>query len=254
MDSYASIARFYDLENAEFTEDLPLWAGLARERGGPALELGCGSGRVLLHLAREGFEATGVDSSPAMLALARRRLSLQKSLAGRITLVEEDFTRLRLGRTFPLVLLPYNTFSHMTDTGDAAKALETVCAHLSPGGNAAIALPNPIPIYGNPAEGLMLERTFRDESRRVAVQQFSSLRVDRAAQLGHITWIYDEIDSAGNVTRTPIDMTLRYFFPNELACLFEQAGLRLVHTWGDYERSAFTEDSPALIAVGGRAG
>jgi SAM-dependent methyltransferase len=254
MDSYASIARFYDLENAEFTEDLPFWADLARERGGPALELGCGTGRVLLHLAREGFDATGVDSSPAMLALARRRLALQKSLAGRITLVDEDFIRLRLGKVFPLILLPYNTFAHMTETADAVAALETVSAHLSPGGKAAIALPNPIPIYGTAPEGLVLERIFRDEARRITVQQFSSLRVDRAAQLGYITWIYDEIDPSGSVTRTPIEMTLRYFFPNELGCLFERAGLRLTHVWGDYGRSPFTEDSPALIAVGGRAG
>ncbi len=252
MDSYTSIARFYDLENADFTEDLPLWADLAREQGGPILELGCGSGRVLLQLAREGFTATGVDSSPAMLALARSRLARQPSIAGRITLLEDDFTRVRLGKHFPLILLPFNTFAHMVDPADVHAALETVFQHLSPGGLAAFALPNPIPIYGDPPESLVLERTFRDETRGVTVQQFSSLRADRAAQLGYITWIYDEIDPAGKVTRTTVPMTLRYFFPNELAILFEGNGLRLRHLWGDYDRSPFSEDSPVLIAVAGR--
>jgi SAM-dependent methyltransferase len=252
MDSYESLARFYDLENADFTEDLSCWIDLARTRGGPVLELGCGSGRVMLQLARAGFDVTGVDASGAMLALARKRIARQKTLAAKITLLEENFLRLRLGRTFPLILLPFNTFAHMVDPADARAALETVEAHLAPGGQAALALPNPIPIDGEPTDSLVLERTFRDEERNVTIQQFSSLRADRAAQLGHITWIYDEVDAAGTVRRTTVPMTLRYFFPSELSLLMERAGLRLTHLWGDYDGAPFGEDSPALIAVAGR--
>ena len=254
MNPYAQIARFYDWENAEFTEDLPFWCDLAREYGTPALELGCGSGRVLLQLAREGFEATGVDSSPEMIALARNRLARQRAIAGRIRLVEEDFRRLELQQTFPLVILPFNTFSHLTETAETDAALKSIAAHLAPGGVFALALPNPIPIYSAMPEGLVLERTFRDGERGVIVQQFSSLRLDRVAQLGHITWIYDEVDPAGKVTRTTVPMTLRYFFPNEIPVLLERAGLRLLHLWGDYDRSPFAEDSPELIVIGGRAG
>jgi len=254
MDSYDAVARFYDLENAGFTEDLPFWADVARECGGPVLELGCGSGRVLLHLAREGFAVTGVDSSPAMLSLARRRLDRQPSIAGKITLREESFTRLRLGDAFPLVILPFNTFSHMTEDEDVRAALDTVTAHLSPGGAAVLALPNPVPLFGEPEEALVLERTFQDAERGVTIQQFSSLRVDRVGQLGHVTWIYDETAASGAVTRTTVPMTLRYFFPNELAVLFERSGLRLAHLWGDYRRSQFEDDSPELIAFGRRAG
>jgi SAM-dependent methyltransferase len=254
MNSYTQIARFYDWENAEFTEDLPFWCDLARQRGGPVLELGCGSGRVLLHLAREGFETTGVDSSPEMIALARRRLAKQPALANRIQLLEADFRRLDLKRTFPLVIAPFNTFSHLTDPADAGAALGAIAAHLAPGGILALALPNPIPIYSALPEGLVLERTFHDGERDATVQQFSSLRVDRVAQLGHITWIYDAIDPAGKVTRTTVPMTLRYFFPNEIPLLLERAGLQLRHLWGDYGRSPFAEDSPALIVIGGCAG
>jgi SAM-dependent methyltransferase len=254
MDSYDSIARFYDLENAGFTEDLPFWADLAREHGGPVLELGCGSGRVLLYLAREGFRASGVDSSPKMLDLARRRLALQPAIAGNVELREESFTRLRLEETFPLVILPFNTFSHMTADEDVRAALDTIAAHLSPGGTAVLSLPNPIPLYGDPDEALVLERTFRDEERGVTIQQFSSLRVDRAAQLGRITWVYDEIGPDGDVNRTTAPMTLRYFFPNELTVLFERSGLLLKSLWGDYDRSPFEDGSPELIVVGRRPG
>jgi SAM-dependent methyltransferase len=254
MNSYAQIARFYDWENAEFTEDLPFWCDLAREHGGPVLELGCGSGRVLLHLAREGYETTGVDSSPEMIALARRRLAKQPAIASRIQLLEADFRRLDLKRIFPLAIAPFNTFAHLSDPADADATLAAIAAHLAPGGILALALPNPIPIYSALPEGLVLERTFQDRDRDVTVQQFSSLRVDRVAQLGHITWIYDEIDPSGKVTRTTVPMTLRYFFPNEIPPLLERAGVKLRHMWGDYDRSPFAEDSPALIVIGARAG
>ncbi len=194
INPYAQIARFYDWENADFTEDLPFWCDLAREHGAPVLELGCGSGRVLLQLAREGFEATGVDSSPEMISLARNRLARQKAIAGRIRLIEEDFRHLELRQTFPLIILPFNTFAHLLEPAEAHSALKTIAAQLAPAGVFALALPNPIPIYSAVPEGLVLERTFRDEERQTTVQQFSSLRVDRVGQLGHITWIYDEID------------------------------------------------------------
>ncbi len=169
-------------------------------------------------------------------------------------LIEEDFRHLELRQTFPLIILPFNTFSHLTEPAEAHSALKTIAAQLAPAGVFALALPNPIPIYSAVPEGLVLERTFRDEERKTTVQQFSSLRVDRVGQLGHITWIYDEIDPIGKVTRTTVPMTLRYFFPDEIPLLLERAGLRLLHLWGDYDRSQFAEDLPALIVVGGSAG
>ena len=100
-----------------------------------------------------------------MLALARSRLERQPSIAGRVTLLAEDFRSLRLGKTFPLILLPFNTFAHMVDPADVHSTLKMIALHLAPGGRAAFALPNPIPIYGDPPESLVLERTFRDEAR-----------------------------------------------------------------------------------------
>jgi SAM-dependent methyltransferase len=254
MNPYESLARFYDLENADRADDLPLWADLARETGGPVLELGCGSGRVALHLAREGFEVVGVDSSPAMLDLAKARLTHQPRTAKRVELLLEDFTRLQMARVFPLILLPFNTFSHLLESPDQSAAMQVIAAHLHEDGLAAMELPNPAAALSVAAEGLVLEQTFRDEDRGMSIQQFSSLRVDRLAQRGRITWIYDEIDAGGAVHRTTIPMTLRYFFPGEMRLLMEAAGLQILHLWGDYDRSPLTEESPTMLVVGQRAG
>lgn len=252
MNPYESLARFYDLENADRVEDLPLWADLARETGGPVLELGCGSGRVALHLAREGFDVVGVDSSPAMLELARNRLTHNAQSVSRVQFLLDDFLRLQLARTFPLILLPYNTFAHLLDTSDLTAAMQAISAHLAPQGRVAVELPNPVSALTAAQDGLVLEHTFRDEDQGVTVQQFSSLRVDRIAQRGHITWIYDETDSRGGVRRTTVPMILRYFFPNELRLLLSAAGLRILHLWGDYDRSGLAENSPTMILIGGR--
>src|SRR6266516_3845360 len=74
MNDYDLIAPFYDMEHAHFDEDVNLYMNFAGLCGGPLLELACGSGRLLVPLAREGYELTGVDSSATMLDLAREAL------------------------------------------------------------------------------------------------------------------------------------------------------------------------------------
>jgi SAM-dependent methyltransferase len=249
MDSYSLIARFYDLENAALTEDLPLWEELAVEQGSPFLELGCGTGRVLLHLGRAGFSGIGVDSSPEMLSRARARLALNPNISSRLQMVQADFTQLQMASAFPLILAPFNTLAHISDPSALRQTLDTVVRHLAPGGKFAFDLPNPSPLFASEQDGLVLERTFHDEERGTTIQQFSILQVERLAQRGLVTWIYDETGADGVLRRTTVPLTMRYFFPAELELLMERAGLRLVHMWGDFDRSPVEDDSPKIICV-----
>ena len=95
MSDYDSIAPFYDIEHADFAEDLDMYRNFAELCGGKILELACGSGRLLLPLAREGYTLTGVDTSGRMLDIARTTLA-QEGLAGRCQLVEQDMCTLQL--------------------------------------------------------------------------------------------------------------------------------------------------------------
>src|SRR5207237_5532886 len=74
MNDYDRIAPFYDIEHAQFDADLDMYRNFAQLWSGPLLELACGSGRLLLPLARDGYELTGVDSSATMLKLAQEAL------------------------------------------------------------------------------------------------------------------------------------------------------------------------------------
>ena len=93
----------------------------------------------------------------------------------------------------------------------------------------------------------MLERTFKDGER--TVQQFSSVALDRAAQLAHITWLYDAIGADGAVQRTLVPLTLRYTFQYELRLLLECCGFSLAHLYGDYDCSPFADGAPRMLVV-----
>jgi SAM-dependent methyltransferase len=251
MNPYTLLARYYDLENAGFTEDLPFWLELAEEFGDPILELGCGTGRVLLNLARRGHSVTGIDNSSEMLE--RLQTKLKQAATGHLPTPPvishapmNDFN-VDGSSPFGLALIPFNTFMHLLTAADQVAALGCVRRHLKTGGALALDLPNPGEAYAAQEQGLTLERSFMDGN--CMVQQLSSVELDRAAQLAHITWVYDSIPPDGIVKRTVIPLTLRYTFPAEMILLLEKCGFNLTHLYGDYDRSPFADGSPRMLVV-----
>ena len=92
---------FYSSSGPQIAGDLAFYQRVAREVGGPVLELACGTGRIALPLAGAGLHVTGVDRSEAMLTIARRKLAaLPDSMQERVTLVNQDISALNLGRRF----------------------------------------------------------------------------------------------------------------------------------------------------------
>ncbi|HEV2662742.1 MAG TPA: class I SAM-dependent methyltransferase, partial [Ktedonobacteraceae bacterium] len=112
MNEYDLIAPFYDIEHAQFGEDLDMYRNFAELNGGKILELACGSGRVLLPLVQDGYAVTGVDTSAAMLAIARARLQ-ESGLSARATLVQQDISALNLGQKFRLAFIALGSFGHI---------------------------------------------------------------------------------------------------------------------------------------------
>src|SRR6185295_11400904 len=96
------------------TQDVRFYVETALRYGGPVLELGVGTGRVAFALAQAGVEVLGVDAMPSMLAHARARgARLPRAVRARVELRRGDMRALRLGRRFPLVIAPFNAFTHV---------------------------------------------------------------------------------------------------------------------------------------------
>jgi SAM-dependent methyltransferase len=247
--SYALLARYYDLENADFTEDLDFWLDLADEYGDPVLELGCGTGRVLLNLARRGHAVTGVDNSPEMLARLQAKLNAasHRHLPHPPVLLPAGMEAFEAAGPFRLAVMPFNTFMHLLTLEAQLAVLTRVRQHLAPGAALALDLINPAEAYAAQEQGLTLERTFPDGDH--TVQQFASVALDRAAQLARITWLYDDTSPDGNLQRTIVPLTLRYTFPGEMRLLLERASFTLAHLYGDYDRSPYEEGAPRLLVL-----
>jgi ubiquinone/menaquinone biosynthesis C-methylase UbiE len=131
------MARLWDAFRGDTTQwpDQVLYRKMARERGGALLDVGCGTGRLLLDLLSHGIDADGVDNSPEMLALCREK-AVARGLSP--TLYEQPMERLDLPRRYRTILVPSSSFQLLTDPRDAAEAMRRIAAHLEPGGMLAL--------------------------------------------------------------------------------------------------------------------
>src|SRR5689334_10632334 len=119
------IGEMYDAVRIYQTRrDVEFWVDAARAAKGPVLELGCGTGRVLLPIARAGVEVTGLDRSRPMLDKARANLAREnEAVRARVHLHEGDMRDFDLGRRFALVLAPFRSFQHLVEIDDQLAAL-----------------------------------------------------------------------------------------------------------------------------------
>jgi SAM-dependent methyltransferase len=255
-DPYADLARYYELDPGGFDDDLDFWRNLARHAGGPVLEVGCGTGRLLLPLARDGLEVVGIDPSPAMLARARARLAAEPALREWATLVQADVRDLRLegGARYQLAIAALGVFGHLLDHDDALRALERLRAHVADDGLLALDLPNPLTLLDELPDGLLFHDWTRLEPETGrSVLRFHSRRVDPVAQIVETAFLYDELGTDGAVRRTVAPISLRYYHAAELERLLAASRFRLERLYGDWELAEYAADSPRLIAVA-RAG
>lgn len=245
---YDQIARFYDLTHDALTEDIPLLVQLAREGGGPVLELGCGTGRLLLPLARAGCHVVGVDNSPEMLARAAARLAREpEAVRERVTLHQQDFTQLEMGQSyFGLAIAPYNTFLHL-DTMAKRAALRRVVGCLGGNGRLLLDLANPFWLADmDEAEpAFALENELVDPETGETVRQWSRGGVDSGAQAVRIEWRYEVVGGG----ETAVSAIYHYLLPHEWELLLRQTGFQLQKQWGDYDATPFSEEQPRLLLL-----
>jgi SAM-dependent methyltransferase len=251
----AEFAEVYDAVYAD-RDDLGFWRAMAvAAGGGPLLEIGCGTGRVLLALARAGFEGTGVDLSVTMIERARAKLQAEPpDVRGRVRVVVGDMTAFDLGRRFATIVSPFGGFQHLCTVGEQLACLACCRAHLRPRGTLVLDLFNPSPI---PTDCLQDEPS--DDEDPVTVVEWTHSRRIRwwitvvgyrpAEQINACELVCEIVEADGSTRRMTDSFPLRYLFRYELEHLLVRAGFELVDLYGDYDRSPFAAESPGMIAV-----
>ena len=140
MEWYGEVgAGYYDYHSIGLEGDVEFYREVARRAGSPVLELGCGTGRTLIAIARAGIDMAGLDLSPSMLAIARRKLAQEDAVTrGHATLLEGDMRSFELGQHFHLVTIPYRAFLHLATPEHQRRALVRIREHLVEGGRLAL--------------------------------------------------------------------------------------------------------------------
>jgi SAM-dependent methyltransferase len=231
-------AELYDHEYRRRRADVAFYRRLARrELGGPGhiLELGCGTGRLTLPLARDGHHVTAVDAAPAMLARLRARLARSPAaIQDRVQVLAGDLRDFTVpGRPrFALAIAAFNVLEHLYTRVELAACLAAVRRHLVPGGAFAFDVQMPD-----------LAWLLRDPARRWARTRFTHPRTgerlwystnhdyDPVSQIALIRIYYDPVDGGpGRV----VQLSQRKYFPAELEALLAASGFVTAERWGDF--------------------
>lgn len=249
MSEFDVFARFYDLDYGEVQEDIDLYRNFVRRTGGPVLELACGTGRVLIPIAQDGYDVTGIDVSRAMLAVADEK-ARRARVADRVELVEADMRSFSVDQRYALAIVAVNSFLHLITTEDRIDALNRIARHLQKDGLLIVDLFNPDPYIFPTFDGRMVHDSTKQvrESGKTVVK-FSSTRVDLAKQVLRVTFFYDEVSPEGEVRRTIAPFSLSYLFHNEVGLLLDRAGLHQEAIYGSYDLEPYDSESPRMIVV-----
>ncbi len=242
------LAILYDAHHSRHLEDLEFWKDIATQRGSPILELGCGTGRVLITLARAGHTVFGVDRNPAMLRVLKERLN--PIISSMVHIVLSDLTAYRLAERFSLILLPCNTYSTLTRV-ERRKSLLLVHRHLAPEGLFALSIPNPVmlsevPIRSDPE----VEEVFQDPESGDPVQVSSEW--ERSGKHFVLHWHYDRLFPEGQVERISIQTRQEINDSRVYLKELEDSGLKPIRVCGDFDLSAYDMNSPNLILIAER--
>ena len=251
-DEYASIARLYDHVVAYCDRpDVDFFVAAAREAGSPVLEIGCGTGRVLIPTARAGVDVIGLDASSSMLEVCRERLLKEpEAVQRRVELVLGDMRGFDLGRSFTLASIPFRPFQHLVTVADQLACLDTIHRHLVPGGMLILDLFNPSldflatrPVGPEfPEEG---EFSMPD-GRRVS-RSFRIVSHDRPNQVNQVELIYHVTHPDGREERLVHGFPMRYLFRFEAEHLLVRAGFHVEQLYAGYDRSAYGSTYPGEL-------
>ncbi len=243
-------ARFYDWENARTMgrKDVRFWQAFARREGGPVLELGCGTGRVVIPVARTGVPVVGINRSEPMLAYARRR-ARRLPAALRPDLVRGDIRTLPFeDGLFSAAMAPYGILQSLTRERDLQATLGELARVLRSGGALGIDLVPDLPAWDEYRNRTRLRGRLGRAAGHVTLVE--SVRQDRRRKLTIFDQEYVEL-RGGRRVRHRFSLTFRTLPLPQMVARVEKAGFRVTAALGDYQGHAWDlrADVWLLLAV-----
>lgn len=254
----AFLAEFYDhVVPHQSRSDVAFFVDMAQRYGGPVLELGCGTGRVLIPTARAGTEIVGLDASPLMLTVCRNKvLKEPEAVQAKVSdLIQGDIREFDLGRKFNLVSIPFRPFQHLLTVNDQLSCLRSIHRHLSDTGRLILDVFNPsLPHLSSEISPIETdEGEFTMPDGRIIRRRVRIVGRDYFAQTIDSEMIYDVAHPTGAEERLVHRFQFRYLFRYEIEHLLARCGFELEEIYADYDKSPYGSKYPGeLIAVARR--
>lgn len=234
------VAEFYDhVVPYRDRGDINFYLEQAKKYGGPVLELGCGTGRVLLPVARSGIQITGVDLSAHMLAVCRQRLARENEvIQENVDLLHGEMSSVQIERKFTLVTSPFRAFQHLLTVEAQIGALMNANRHLKTGGHLLLDVFNPS-LHALTDENFGKEFGEEPEfdlpdGRRV-VRTHRIMNRDLINQLSSVELIYTVTNPNGQTERLIHAFKMRHFFRFEMEHLLARCGFQVEAVYSDFD-------------------
>ncbi len=246
------VARIYDqVIPYRDRPDVGFFVEAAVKSGGPVLEVGCGTGRVLIPTARAGISITGLDLSDHMLDVCREALIEEPELVqNQVKLEQGDMRDFCLGKKFALVTTPFRPFQHLITIEDQIKCLENIQNHLEPGGTFILDIFNPS-LAGITADNLGQETGAEPEfttPEGIKVRRFNKTNQrDHLKQVIDVELIYYLTHPNGQEERIVHAFQMRYLFRYEAEHLLARCGFEVLDVFADYHKNPLGSNYPGEL-------
>ena len=253
------VSEFYDaMYNHLARRDIEFFVDYTKKADGKTLELGCGTGRVLIPTATADCEITGLDFSQYMLQKCREKVAeLPRKVQKKIHLVQGDMTKFNTGEKYALVTIPFRPFQHLVTVEEQKACLDCIHRHLLEKGKLVF------DVFHTYLPRLIDTRYFME----MAVGESLTLpdgrvvkRTERTAAFHHAEQ-YNDIELIfyvnypdGRKERLVHAFPMRYFYRYEIEHLLSLCGFKILEFYGNFDKSDFTDESPEMIFVAEKIG
>ncbi|MFW5952701.1 MAG: class I SAM-dependent methyltransferase [Candidatus Natronoplasma sp.] len=226
----------------ERNTDIPFYKKQVKKYGDSVLELGCGTGRITIPIANEGYDITGLDLSKKQLERGKKKAEANGLDIGWIN---GDMRNFSLDKKFNLIFTPFNTIHHVLTLEYMEKMLENVKNHLNPDGRFIVEFFNPdLDILNRDPTEVHDVIEYEDPEGKGKVKITESTDYEKAKQLMHLTWYYSHDGS-----KKEREWTIRVWFPKEVDAIMKYNGFKIEHKYGDFDESPMTNNSAQQILV-----
>lgn len=242
---------------ASFFGDVDWYRQKARECGGPVLELGAGTGRITLKLARDGISVHALDCDREMLGALRRKVAAENAeVRARVTVIDADMRTFDLPERFALVIAPFRALLHNLTDDEHLACFQRVRAHLRPQGHFAFNVFHPslefMSQHAGSLAGVWRWASTTERPDGVSIVCSDANRYDTVNRRIHSLLRYEEYASDGALTRTFLHrLELSYLYPADIRRLLHDAGFRSIDIRGGFDERAFESDADELVVEAG---